>query len=126
MRNALEHFFMLIFVIAFTFAIFYLCLIKINLYKESVLYVLVAINSRLMWFVSYYKIKVISNVVLNIYRKGKYYILLAKSSFWIVIVFIIIGLVLPSLSCIHNQIMMNFKTCDFIFSTFGHQMQYGI
>lgn len=118
--------FILSFVIALSFAILYFCLIKRNLYKESILYVLVPINSGLMWFVSYSKRKAISNVVLNVYRKGKYYIVSEKSSFWIVIVFIIIGLVLPCLSCIYNQILMNFKTFDLIFSTFGYQMQYGI
>lgn len=93
-------FFMLSFVIALSFAIFNFCFIKRNLYKGSLLYILVPINSGIIWVISYSKSKAIPNIVLNVYRKRKYCSASEKSSFWIVITSIIIGLALPLLTCI--------------------------
>lgn len=113
--------------IAFSYyAIAIFCFIRIKLYKELMLYILLPINSGVMWFISYSKRKAISYIILKVYRRRKYYIAKEKSRYLIIFFLTFFGLFLPCLWCMYNQIVVNFKIFHLIFVTFGQKLQYGI
>lgn len=108
------------------YAIVIFCFIKIKLYRELILCFLLPINSGIMWLISFSKRKAISNIVLEVYRQQEYYIVTEKSRYWIIIFLIIIGLVLPCLECIYNQITLDIDMFHFIYLTLGYKLQPGI
>lgn len=108
------------------YAIGNVCLMKEKLYRESVVRFLLPFNSVLLWYISYSKRNDISYVVLKVYRLRKRYITSKKLRLWIIIILTIVGLVLPILACIYNQIITNFQMFDLVMWSFEFQMEYGI
>lgn len=127
-EKGIRTFFMFCFVISLLqYTVVNVCLIKLKVYKESIVRFLFPLNSVLMWYICYSKRSDISNVLLKVYRLRKFfYITSKKLQFWIVIILTFIGLVMPFLTCIYNQIIMNFRMFDLVMWTFEYQIEYGI
>ena len=101
--------------------LFFIYLFKEKLYKESIFTFLIPANSIIIWYVSYFKRKAFSQIVLKIYRKQKRYVTSIKQIFYMELFLMTFVFMVPLIACVHNQTTSDFTIFELILLTFGYE-----
>ena len=118
--------FRLLLMVLSTFSLIYFALmnalrIRNKLYKEGVSFLLLPLNSALIWYSAYSRKREISAVVLQIHSLHKKFKTSRKSSQYLT-PFIIIALIIPYIICSVNQKFIHLKLKSFKEFTFDYEV----
>lgn len=125
--GVIAKYFRIFFAAGFTMSLLYFttvnfCYIRKQRYKESIIFLVICLQSGIMWYFAYFRKKEISNVVLQIYHQRGLKNVSNETKYCIIISITVILFVVPCFICILGQIMLDYKTAELTYWACGYEL----
>lgn len=122
-----KKYFRIFFTAGFTISLLYftavnLCCIKKQRYKESIIFLVICLQSGILWYFAYFRKKEISNVVLQIYHHRGLKNISNATQYCIIISITFILFVVPCFICIVGQITLDYEKVELTYWACGYEL----
>lgn len=104
------------------FTVVNFCYIRKQRYKESIIFLVICLQSGIMWYFAYFRKKEISNVVLETYHHRKLKNASKKTIYCLITSITVILFVVPCFICILGQITLEYETDELAYWTCGYEL----